>query len=49
MTAFPSKDRKAFNGQALLIIRAKRGEKGTIVVTASSGKLSSARVSIHAQ
>jgi beta-galactosidase len=39
MTAFSSKDRKAFNGKALVIVRAKRGQKGEIVVTAKSDGL----------
>ncbi|RDW76791.1 Beta-galactosidase [Aspergillus mulundensis] len=35
-TAFPSHDRKAFNGLALAIVKGVDGRKGDIVVTASS-------------
>jgi beta-galactosidase len=48
MTAFPSKDRKTFNGLALVIVRAKRGQKGKIVVTARSADLAEARTTITA-
>jgi len=40
MTAFPSHDREAFNGLALVIVRARRGQSGQIVITASSDGLS---------
>jgi beta-galactosidase len=46
MTAFPSTDRKAFNGLALAIVRAKRGQKGEIVVIAKSDGLAEARTKI---
>jgi beta-galactosidase len=46
MTAFPSKDRKAFNGLALVIVRAKRGEKGNIRVVAKSDGLEKAGTAI---
>jgi beta-galactosidase len=46
MTAFPSKDRKAFNGLALAIVRAKRGQRGNIVVTAKSEGLIEARTTV---
>jgi beta-galactosidase len=46
MTAFPSNDRKAFNGLALVIVRAKRGQKGNILVTAKSDGLENARTTI---
>lgn len=49
MTAFPSKDRKAFNGLALAIVRAKRGQSGTITVTAKSEGLTEARITIRAK
>jgi beta-galactosidase len=38
-TAFPSKDCKVFNGLALVIVRAKRGQSGQIIVTAKSDGL----------
>ena len=46
MTAFPSKDRKAFNGLALAIVRAKRGQSGQIMITAKSEGLAEARTRI---
>jgi beta-galactosidase len=49
MTAFPSPDRNAFNGLALAIIRAKRGQSGTITVTAKSDGLEDGRATIHAR
>jgi len=42
MTAFPSKDRKAFNGLALAIVRAKKGQEGDIHVIAKSEGLKEA-------
>jgi len=39
MAAFPSHDRQAFNGLALAIVRAKRGQSGAIVVSASGDGL----------
>ena len=49
MTAFPSKDRKAFNGLALVIVRAKRGQSGSIIVTAKSDGLEEARITVVAK
>ena len=49
MTAFPSHDRKAFNGLALAIVRARRGRPGTITVTATSEGLAEAKVAISAK
>ena len=46
MTAFPSRDRKAFNGLALVIVRAKRGQSGQILVKAKSEGLEEASVRI---
>jgi len=46
MTAFPSKDRKAFNGLALAIVRSQRGQKGKIQVVANSDGLEDARTII---
>ncbi len=42
MTAFPSRDRKAFNGMALAIVRARRGQSGQITVIARSQGLEEA-------
>jgi beta-galactosidase len=49
MTAFPSKDRKAFNGLALVIVRAKRGQTGSIIVTAKSQGLSESQTTVTAK
>ncbi len=46
MTAFPSQDRKAFNGLALAIVRARSGQRGDIVVIAESDGLRKARTTI---
>jgi beta-galactosidase len=45
-TAFPSNGRKAFNGLALVIVRAKRRQKGNILVTVKSDGLEEARTAI---
>ncbi len=47
MTAFPSHDRQAFNGLALVIVRAKRGQSGAIVIHAKSEGLRDAKCTIH--
>jgi len=49
MTVFASHDRKAFNGLALVIVRAKPGEHSPIVVRASSAGLGAAQVTITAR
>jgi beta-galactosidase len=49
MTAFPSKSRKAFNGLALVIVRARRGESGQIIVAARSEGLTEARAVVLAK
>ncbi len=46
MTAFPSKDRRAFNGLAVAIVRARRGQSGQILVIARSDGLEDARTTI---
>jgi hypothetical protein len=48
-TPFPSKTRKAFNGLALMIVRAKPGQRGNIVVTAKADGLQAARATIAAR
>jgi len=45
-TVFPSKDRKAFNGLALVIVRAKRGQSGQIIVIARSDGLEETRTTV---
>jgi beta-galactosidase len=49
MTAFPSRDRKAFNGLALAIVRARRGQSGRIVLSARSEGLAEARTTVSAK
>ena len=49
MTAFPSHSREAFNGMALVIVRAKAGEKGAITITAKSSELKEAKVVIQSK
>ncbi len=49
LTAFPSKDRKAFNGLALAIVRAEKGKQGTITVKAHSEGLKDATAKIVAR
>ena len=49
MTAFPSKDRKAFYGLALAIVRARPGQRGPITVIAKSDGLKEGRTKIMAK
>lgn len=46
LTAFSAPDRKAFNGLAVAIVKAKRGERGNITVTATAEGLKTARTTI---
>jgi beta-galactosidase len=46
LNIFQSPDRKAFNGLALAIVKARRGETGTITVTATSDGLTMATTKI---
>ncbi|KAJ4358875.1 hypothetical protein N0V95_002655 [Ascochyta clinopodiicola] len=48
LTPFPSLERKAFSGLALAIVKAKKGESGTITVTASAKGLSAGSVTVKA-
>ena len=41
---FPAQEREAFNGLALVIMRARRGEPGSMTVMAKSPGLEQARV-----
>jgi len=43
---FPSKERNAFKGLALVIVRAKKGATGTITVTATANGLEPAKTII---
>jgi beta-galactosidase len=45
---FQASTRKAFNGLALVIVRAKAGQTGEIVLTATSGGLAGAQVKLSA-
>lgn len=49
LVSFPSRDRKAFNGFCLVIVRSKAGQSGTIKLTAISDGLKAASVSIRAR
>jgi beta-galactosidase len=46
---FQSPQRKAFNGLALAIVRAKKGESGNIIVRAQSDALEGSSVTLHAR
>jgi beta-galactosidase len=47
LNIFSSPDRKAFNGLALAIVKAKRGQAGVITVTATSEGLTAAKTTIE--
>ncbi|WP_053978011.1 beta-galactosidase GalB [Mangrovimonas xylaniphaga] len=49
LTSFASSERNAFNGLALVIIKAKKGAIGQIKVTANSSGLQSSSVTINCQ
>jgi beta-galactosidase len=46
MTPFPSTEREAFNGLCLVIVRAKKGQTGTITLKAKSGGLEGGTISL---
>lgn len=46
LSSFQDTDRKAFNGLALAIVKAKRGQRSVITLTASSDGLTSAKTRI---
>lgn len=46
LTAFGSKKRKAFNGMALVIVRSKKNEKGTVKLTVSCDSLEMVSIQI---
>ncbi len=48
MISFASHKREAFNGLCLVIVKAKAGQKGDIIVTAKSGGIQGAKVTIKA-
>ena len=47
LSSFQAPDRKAFNGLALAIVKARRGQSGTITVTATSEGLKPASATIR--
>ncbi|HEY5852377.1 MAG TPA: beta-galactosidase GalB [Lysobacter sp.] len=49
MTAFPSHERHAFNGLALVIVRAMPGQTGTVTVRAQSAQLQGAEAVVRVQ
>ena len=49
ITPFPSRERKAFKGLAMVIVRSKRRQKGPIVITATSNGLGEAKTTINAR
>ncbi|MNU01823.1 hypothetical protein D3C72_2453410 [compost metagenome] len=46
---FPSAERPAFNGLALVIVRGKPGQRGAITVRAESPSLQGASVTLQAR
>lgn len=48
-TVFPSKDRAAFSGKALAIVRAQPGQQGQLVLTATADGLTAASATVTAQ
>ncbi|MDZ8117826.1 beta-galactosidase GalB [Pontiella agarivorans] len=49
LTTFSSKERKVFNGKALVFIRSVKGQSGTIELLAESDGLAAKRISIKAK
>jgi beta-galactosidase len=49
LSSFQESDRKAYNGLALVIVKAKRGQHGTITLTATSEGMKSATTKIKLQ
>lgn len=49
MVSFASKEREAFNGLCLVIVRSKACEKGTITVTAKSNGLKESQINIQSK
>ncbi|KAI1154720.1 glycoside hydrolase superfamily [Nemania diffusa] len=49
LVSFPSKQRKAFSGLALAIVRARTGKQGTITISASGVNLKNGRVTVKAR
>ena len=49
LESFASHQREAFNGLALVIVKAKSGEKGTIILKAKSSGLKETQVSVQSK
>ncbi|HWU14312.1 MAG TPA: beta-galactosidase GalB [Caulobacter sp.] len=49
LEAFPASERRAFNGRALAIVRAKPGQAGKITVTAEAAGLQAGQVELQAR
>jgi beta-galactosidase len=49
LASFQSHDRKAFNGLALVIVRSKAGESGTIKLYADSGDMKQVKINIRSR
>jgi len=49
MVSFASKEREAFNGLCLVIVRSKAGEKGKITVTAKSNGLKETQINLQSK
>jgi beta-galactosidase len=47
LTPFPSLERKVFSGLALAIVKGKKGEAGTVIVTASATRLQTGSVVVN--
>jgi beta-galactosidase len=49
LTPFPARERRAFSGLALVIVRGRRGEAGPIQLTATSGLLEAGSVTLQSE
>ena len=49
LTSFGSHSRRAYNGMALVIVRAKKGQSGKMILRAKSANLADSEVTITAQ
>lgn len=49
MVSFPSRERRAYNGLALVIVRSKAGEAGDITLTAAGNGLLSTEIKVNTQ
>jgi len=49
LTAFPARERRAFGGLALVIVRGLRGQSGVIQLTATSGSIQAGSVTLQSR